>query len=498
MNACPAGVDVPAYITLTAQGRYAEALEVHRTRNPFALVCGRVCPAFCESRCRRGDIDEPIAIRAIKRFMADQELKNPWTPQTAPGTGEKVAIIGAGPAGLTAALRLRQMGHAVTVFEALPVAGGMLAVGIPDYRLPRDILDAEINNILRAGVDLKLNTALGRDFTLEDLLQRDGYKAVIVATGAHISRKLGIPGEEAMGAYHGIDFLKDVALGRAPDLNGKKIAVVGGGNVAIDAARTALRLGAEQVNIIYRRTRNDMPAYAEEIEAAEKEGCIIHYLTNPIEAIVKNGRITAIRCQNQTLGGFDRSGRRRPVPQEGSEFNIECDLLIPAIGQQTDVSWLNSNHLQTKRDGTFVTNKAFATTVPGVFAAGDNNSGPASVVEAVAQGNKVAVAVDAYLRTGELVNPVYEPAYVFPEMAWNLEDYASAHRPEMPELEPKQRSRNWDEVELGLSEEVAQEECQRCLRCDLEWLRTMGGRTKPLAEMYRIPMLTVEEPAAGS
>ena len=486
MNACPAGVDVPSYIALTAQGRYAEALEIHRTRNPFALVCGRVCPAFCESRCRRGDIDEPIAIRSIKRFMADQELKHPWTPQVGEPKKEKVAIVGSGPAGLTAALRLRQMGYGVTIFEALPVAGGMMAVGIPEYRLPRNILNEEIQNVIRAGAELKLNSALGRDFTIDDLMNRDGYSAVILAIGAHRSRKLGIPGEEAEGVYHGVDFLRDVALGKNPDLRGKRVVVVGGGNVAIDAARTALRFGAAEVNIVYRRARADMPAYDEEIKGAIDEGCIIHYLTNPIEAIVDHGHIVAIRCQHQSLGDFDRSGRRRPVPVEGSEFVLDCDVLIPAIGQQTDLSCLNGDGVATNRDTTFVTNKALATSRPGVFAAGDAAKGPATIIEAVAHGNEVAVAVDVYLQQGKLVNPVWDPPYQFPEQKFNLDDYAEAKRPHVPELDPKERTRTFAEVELGLTEEMAREECKRCLRCDLEWLRKMGGGSRPVADMFPV------------
>jgi len=491
MNACPAGVDVPTYITLTAEGRYADALEVHRTRNPFALACGRVCPAFCESRCRRGDIDEPIAIRAIKRFMADQELKHPWTPAAGDPKAERVAIVGSGPAGLTAALRLRQLGYGVTIFEALPVAGGMMAVGIPDYRLPRDILNEEIQNIVRAGAELKLNSALGRDFTIDDLMKRDGYSAVILAIGSHRSRKLGIPGEESEGIYHGVDFLRDVALGNPPDLTGKRVVVVGGGNVAIDAARTAFRCGAQEVNIVYRRARADMPAYDDEIRGAAEEGCIIHYLTNPIEAIVDDGKIVAVQCQHQQLGDFDRSGRRRPLPIEGSEFTIDCDVLIPAIGQETDLSCLNGDGIATNRDTTFVINKALATTRPGVFAAGDSAKGPATVIEAVDQGNKVAVSVDVYLRTGKLVNPVWEPEYQFLEQKFNLDDYADARRPHMPELDAKERRRTYAEVELGLTEEMAREECKRCLRCDLEWLRKMEGQIRPIADMY--PVKPIEQ-----
>ncbi len=493
MNACPAGVDVPSYIALTAQGRYAEALEIHRTRNPFALVCGRVCPAFCETRCRRGDIDEPVAIRAIKRFMADQELKNPWKPKAGEPREEKVAIIGSGPAGLTAALRLRQMGYGVTIFEALPVAGGMMAVGIPDYRLPRDILNEEIENVVRAGAELKLNAALGRDFSIDDLMNRDGYKAVVLAIGAHLSRKLGIPGEEAKGVYHGVDFLRDVALGKNPDLKGKQVVVVGGGNVAIDAARTALRCGAALVNIVYRRARADMPAYDEEIKGAMDEGCVIHYLSNPIEAVVDHGHIVSIRCQHQKLGDFDRSGRRRPVPIEGREFMLDCDVLIPAIGQQTDLSCLNGDGIAANRDTSFVTSKALSTTRPGVFAAGDAAKGPATIIEAVAQGNEVAVAIDVYLRKGKLVNPVWDPPYKFEEQKFNLDDYADARRPHMPELNPKERVQTFEEVELGFTEEMAREECKRCLRCDLEWLRKMQCATRPIADMFPVEPVKAAE-----
>ncbi len=413
-----------------------------------------------------------------------------------PEKGQNVAIVGSGPAGLTAALRLRQMGYGVSIFEALPVAGGMMAVGIPDYRLPRETLNEEIQNVLRAGAELKLNTALGRDFTIDDLMNRDGYKAVVLALGAHISRKLGIAGEDAQGVYHGVYFLRDVALGKAPDLTGKRVVVVGGGNVAIDAARTAIRLGAVEVNIVYRRARAEMPAYAEEIHAAEAEGCILHFLTNPIEAMVEGDRIVAVKCQNQSLGDFDRSGRRRPVPVEGSEFNIACDLLVPAIGQQTDLTWLNGDGIATNRDSTFIVNRALSTTRPGVFAAGDNTLGPATVIEAVAQGNNVAVAVDVYLQTGELVNPVWEPKYEFADQLFNIDDYADAKRPVMPELEVAERVKTMEEVDLGLSEHATREECKRCLRCDLEWLRKMDGQVKPIADMFLVELPKVPEPAA--
>jgi NADH-quinone oxidoreductase subunit F len=484
-NACPADVDVPSYVALVAQGRYAEGLEIHRRTNPFPLICGRICPAFCEQRCRREDIDEPIAIRAAKRFMADHEIEKPWTPPIygAP-KAEKVAVIGAGPAGLTAALRLAQQGYAVTVFEKLPVPGGMMAVGIPDYRLPRDVLNQEIDNIRQAGVEIRCNQALGRDFTLDSLLVEDGYNAVVLAIGAHKSGKLRIEGEDRAGVVHGVDFLRDVALGQAPDLTGQRVGVVGGGNVAIDAVRTAWRLGAREVHVIYRRRREDMPAYTEEIEAAEEEGVLFHFLTNPTR-VLGDGHVTGVECLKQTLGEFDRSGRRRPVPLSGSEFVIELDMLIPAIGQTPALEGLaERDGVAVRRDDTFEVSEALGTSRPGVFAAGDAVSGPATVVEAVAQGNLVARAVDRYLRSGQMPveKPVVLPGYEVVEQAFNLEEYAEARRPEMPCLPLEARQGSFAEVDLTMDERTIQEECKRCLRCDLEWLQEMELAFEPVPE----------------
>ncbi|MBC7250141.1 MAG: FAD-dependent oxidoreductase [Anaerolineae bacterium] len=491
-NACPAEVDVPSYVSLVAQGRYAEALEIHRRRNPFALVCGRVCPAFCESRCRRGDIDEPIAIRSIKRFMADHEIEKPWTPPIyEPAKEEKVAVVGAGPAGLTAALRLAQKGYKVTVFEKLPVPGGMMAVGIPDYRLPRDILNVEIENVKRAGVEIKCNQALGKDFTIDSLMDEEGYKAVVLAIGAHKSRKLGIEGEDLEGVYHGVDFLRDIALGNMPDVAGKRVAIVGGGNVAIDVARSAWRLGASEVHVIYRRTRQDMPAYEEEVKAAQEEGTIFHFLTNPVRVIGADGKVTGVEVQNQVLGEFDSSARRRPVPEEGSNFVIDVDVLVPAIGQATDVSGVDDSGVEVNRNTTFVVNGALATTRPGVFAAGDAVSGPATVVEAVAQGNQVAIEVDYYLRTGKVEKIPVVSGYEVVEQQFNLDDYAEAKRPEMPELPVEERRGNFKEVELGMDEVTVREECKRCLRCDLEWLESEGLAFEPVPDRALVEEETV-------
>jgi len=473
VNACPAGVDVPSYISLVAEGRYAEALEIHRKRNPFALVCGRVCPAFCERRCRRGELDESVAIRQIKRFMADHELKNPWTPpQLEPKKGKKVAIIGSGPAGLTAALRLAQWGYDVTVHEALPVAGGMMRVGIPDYRLPPDILEIEIDNIRRAGVEIVLNSRLGRDFTLDQLMDRDGYDAVLLAIGAHVSRRLRIPGEDKENVWGATEFLKQVNLGNAPDLSGKRVVVVGGGNSAIDAARTSMRLGASEVHLVYRRTREDMPAQDLEIEEAVEEGLQMHFLVNPTQ-ILGNGKVEGVELIRQQLGEFDSSARRRPSPIEGSEFVLDADVVIAAIGQSTEVDCADGCGVEFNRNTTVQVNRQLQTTREGVFAAGDVVLGPATIVEAVAQGNKAALAIDTYLRSGGNGNG-HEPtrkewlAYDTVELSWNMEDYAEAKRVVMPVQDPAVRARNWKEVELGLDEQACREECKRCLRCDLE------------------------------
>jgi len=468
-NACPAGVDVPSYVSLISQGKYAEALAMHRKRNPFPLVCSRVCPAFCETHCRRGELDQPVAIRQLKRFMADHERDHSWTPEiTEAPKKERIAIVGSGPAGLTAALRLAQWGYQATVYEALPVAGGMMAAGIPKYRLPRQLLTEEIEAIKRAKVEIVLNSALGRNFTVDSLFDQDGYDAVILAIGAHKSRRLGIPGEDLKGVYQGTEFLRKVNLGEEElDLAGKQVAVIGGGNTAIDAARTAFRLGAAEVHVVYRRTRADMPASDLEIEEAAAEGVQFRFLTNP-SRIIGNGQVEGMECLVQEMGEFDRSGRRRPVPLEGSEFVMPADVVIPAIGQAVDLSWKQDENIETNRNTTLVVNKQLSTTRAGVFAAGDAVLGPATVVEAVAQGNKVAMSVDAYLRDGHPEPKDDWLRYDVVELTYNMEDYAYATRAVMPVQEPEVRRTNWDEIELGFTESVAQEECKRCLRCDIE------------------------------
>jgi NADH-quinone oxidoreductase subunit F len=482
-NACPAHVDVPSFISLIAQGKYEEGLDVHRERNPFALVCGRVCPAFCEQKCRRGDIDEPVAIRLAKRHMADHEMEHPWTPPKIEAPkNKKVAVIGAGPAGLTAALRLAQKGYLVTVFDKLPVVGGMMAVGIPEYRLPRNILAMEIEAIKRAGVEIKLEQEMGKDFTVDGLLDQEGYSAVILAIGAHKGRRLGIPGEDLPGVYQGVEFLKQVALGQPPEVRGKRVAVVGGGAVAIDAARTALRLGAKKVHILYRRAQNDMPAWKEEIEAAFREGIQFHFLTNPV-GVLGPDQVTGIECHLQRLGEFDSGGRRRPIPIEATEFEVpefilDADLFIAAIGQASDLEGLKKEgKVEVRPDSTIAVGANLMTSREGVFAAGDVTLGPATVIEAVDQGNKAAISADAYLKGQPIERIKFETSYREVPQLYAMEEYADAKRPAVRCLSVEKSVECFEEVEAGFDEHTAREECKRCLRCDTEWLKSMGFQT---------------------
>jgi NADH-quinone oxidoreductase subunit F len=428
-----------------------------------------------------------VAIRMAKRYMADHELEKPWNPPKLEGPkNKKVAVVGAGPAGLTAALRLAQRGYPVTVLEKLPVAGGMMAVGIPEYRLPRNILNAEIESIKRAGVEIRLNQELGKNFTIDGLLDRDGYSAVIMALGAHKGRHLGIPGEDLPGVFQGVEFLKNVALGKPPEVRGKAVAVVGGGAVAIDAARTALRMGAKKIHVLYRRARQDMPAWKEEIEEAFREGIQFHFLTNPV-GILGPDQVTGIECQLQRLGEFDSGGRRRPIPIEATEFEIpefilDADIFIAAIGQASDLEGLQGDKtISVKSDTTLVVGANLMTTREGVFAAGDLTLGPATVIEAVDQGNKVAVTVDAFLK-GQPVERIkfVTPCEEIPQL-FTMDDYAEAKRPVIRKLAVEKSTQCFEEVEAGFEEQIAREECKRCLRCDLEWLRSMGLQTEEKA-----------------
>ena len=467
---CPINNNAQGYIALIRQGKFKEALQLIREKNPLPSVCGRVCTRPCETECNRRDVDESIAIRALKRFVADYGLSIGEEIMPVPRTKEEmVAIVGSGPAGLTAAYDLVKMGYGVTIFESLPVAGGMLAVGIPEYRLPKDILEREIEAIQKLGVEIKLNTHIGKGLTINALWSQ-GYKAIFMAVGAHRSLKLNIPGENLDGVYHGVSFLRDVNLGKRIKV-GKKVAVIGGGNVAIDSARTALRLGAPEVFILYRRSRQEILATEEEIEGAENEGVDIHYLTAPIRILGNGGKVTAIECVRTELGEPDASGRRRPIPIEGSEFTIEADFVIPSIGQVPDPSFLpEGSKFQFGRDGTFeVDPVTLATNVPGVFAGGDAVSGPATVVEAMVAGRRVSNSIDRYLRgedlragwEGEFMTTTHAPLDV------DVLKVEKKPRQEVPTLPVEERVRNFKEIELGFTEDIALTEANRCLDCGI-------------------------------
>ncbi len=466
--ACPGGIDVQGYIALISQGKFKESLDLIRRAIPLPAICGRVCTHPCETECNRGQVDEPIAIDALKRFVADYELTvGAEEISPAPRTKEgKVAVIGSGPAGLTAAHDLALAGYGVTIFEALPVAGGMLAVGIPDYRLPKKVLQTEIEAVQKLGIEIKLNSPVGKKGLTLDALWQQGYKAIFLAVGAQSSLKLDVPGEELEGVYHGVSFLRDVNLGKEVKV-GERVAIVGGGNVAIDAARTALRLGSKEVTIVYRRSRQEMPASEEEITEAEHEGIKIHYLAAPVRILGEDGKVVGMECIRMELGEPDASGRRRPVPVAGSEFVIDADMVIPAIGQAPDIAFLAKDKFQVSRRGTFeVDAQSLATSIPGVFAGGDAVLGPATVIEAIAAGKRAAIAIDSYLR-GESLPPEVKPLPTVTVDDMDLTGVEGKNRAVMPTISPKKRVAKFDEVNLGFSQETAVEEASRCLNCGI-------------------------------
>jgi len=458
-KACPAGVDVPRYVRLIGEGKLAEALAVIKQANPFPGICGRVCFAPCEEACRQGKQWEPISIRILKRFAYDNATYEESV--AARPTHKRIAIVGSGPAGLTAAYYLAKLGHSVTIFEALPEPGGMMRVGIPPYRLPRKVLDGEINMVKKLGVEIRTNTKVG---SLDPLFQQ-GYKAILVAVGAHQGMKLGVEGEEHPKVIDCITFLTLVNLGKPIEL-GERVIVVGGGNAAIDSARTALRLRSKEVTILYRRTRSEMPASPHEVEAALHEGVKIEFLAAPTRVFSKD-RAISLEAIRMKLGAPDASGRPRPEPIPGSEFLIDCDAAVAAIGQRPEIP--EQFDLVTQRGNVLETDsKTLATSRPGIFAAGDAVTGPASVVEAIGAGRKAAISIDKYLG-GEGMLKVEEIKVKEPTSRHTfLERLKERSRPTVPTIPPAQRVLSFDEVELGLTEEIAMAEGERCWRCDLE------------------------------
>jgi NADPH-dependent glutamate synthase beta subunit-like oxidoreductase/NAD-dependent dihydropyrimidine dehydrogenase PreA subunit len=468
-EACPVGTDAGRYVALVGEGRYADALAVAAEYNPFPSVCGRVCTAPCEAACRRGVMDEPIAIRELKRFAADHGMEGyPTVAPPAQRRRERVAIIGAGPTGLSAAYQLVRSGYGVTVFEAMPVAGGMMAIGIPEYRLSKQVLQAEIDRILALGVELKLNTALGRDISLDDL-KGQGYQAILIATGATKSQPLGVPGEDLHGVWPATLFLKRVNLGENVTLSGDAL-VVGGGSTAMDAARSAWRAGASNVRVLYRRTKEDMPAQYEEIHAAEHEGVVIEPLVAPVEVLGRRGAMTEVRCQRLTIVGKGTDGRSRVAPVPGSIFSLRARNLLVAVGEAPDPSILpEGSSIQFGEWGGLLTDPATLMTAQvGVFAGGDVATGPKSVIEGVAQGQRAAWAIDRYLRGLPAIRyiPVWRssaPLPVTDRITLDLANRERAHN----ELADATNGDRYREVSLGLAAETARAEAQRCLRCDV-------------------------------
>jgi NADH-quinone oxidoreductase subunit F len=467
-HACPVGMDIPAYVALAREGRLGDAYRVMSKTNPFPRVCGRVCDHPCQARCRRGTLDEPVAIKNIKRYVSDHA--QPASVGPLPVTfKERIAVIGAGPAGLAAARSLRMRGYGVTLFEALPEPGGMMRYAIPEYRLPKDILRKETDAILGLGVELRVSTRVGEDIPWFMIL--DEYEAIFLAIGAQRSTQMGIAGETLKGVHGAIEFLRQVNSSQ-PIRAGERVAVVGGGNAAIDAARTALRLGGKEVHILYRRLREDMPAFREEILAAEEEGITLHFLVSPIEIGGSNGRVKEVVCRRMTLGGFDSSGRKRPILMEESAFTLSVDQMLIAIGQSTELPFgVHRSGIEISRGGLVSVLKGTTsrTSHPKVFAGGDVVTGPYTVIRAVAAGQKAASEIDEAIRRKKGLSSYVAPREEEIPVSKVLdEEVAERAQERMPLRSLERRVKGFHEVELGYTPEQAVVEASRCLRCDIQ------------------------------
>jgi len=462
---CPARIDVQGFVNLAAKGKFQEAIQLIKLASPFPSICGRVCHHPCESDCKRDQIDEPVAIHSIERFLADLDLKQNkrYMPEIKGKKKEKVAIVGSGPAGLTCAYYLVQEGYKVTIFEKAPVLGGMLTTGIPSYRLPRKIVEAEIQLIRDLGVTMKTGVEVGKDVTIGQLRQ-EGFKAFFIAIGAQESIRLGIEGEDLEGVYRGLDYLRQLNLGKPVRL-GSKVAVIGGGNAVMDAVRSARRLGSEKAFIIYRRSLEEMPSMPEEIKECREEKIPINTLTQPVRFIGKNGRINAIECIKMRLTEPDESGRRKPIPIPGSEFRINVDAVITALGQESDWCCLTPECACTLTEwGTMnVDPLTLQSDDPDIFAGGDAARGSQSVIEAIADGRQAAISISRYLSSQDLrlgrdtkLKTITEP---------QKEKYDPAARAQMPYLEPQKRIKSFTEVQKGFTKKVAAQEAKRCISC---------------------------------
>jgi NADH-quinone oxidoreductase subunit F len=476
-HTCPVGINIPKYVAQIAAGEYLQAVETIRERNPFPAICGRICNHPCEGRCRRGELDDPVAIRALKRFAADWYFDHagelPPPERFSQTHSQQVAVVGAGPTGLSCAYFLAQMGYPVTVFEALPVGGGMLSVAIPDFRLPREVIEKEIDYIAKRGVQIQYNTPINVNFTIEDI-RNNGFEAVFIAAGAQRSQNIGIPGEleDVEGFYYGLRFLRDVKIGKPVKIGGS-VAVIGGGNVALDSSRTALRLGAGEVSIFYRRSREEMPVTEVEYDEALAEGVQVNFLVSPTRIVNDDWKIAGLQCVRMRLVGPDAGGRRRPIPISGSEFFAPADAVIAAVGQAPDLSFLPADSAleRTRWERLAVDANRLVTSVPGVFAGGDFVSGPGMVIEAIAAGRRGAIAIDKYLRGDTSRVEIYDlkPTVIEEETRKEEEEsWEPQFRPEIPHLALQERKGSFKEIELNFPEEKARQEAKRCLRCDLE------------------------------
>jgi NADPH-dependent glutamate synthase beta subunit-like oxidoreductase len=490
---CPAEIDIPQYIAQIREGDYEGAVDTIRERNPFLLACGRVCPHPCEANCRRGIEDEPVSINQLKRFVADYEMNSGerLPIATAPETRKRVAVIGGGPAGLTCAYFLRRLGHQVNIFEAMPKLGGMLRYGIPEYRLPKEVLDWEIQSILDLGIDYHTNVKFGYDFDLSSLVA-SGFDAIFMGIGAWKDASLRVEGEDLKGCYTGIDFLSRLADGETFPL-GRTAAVIGGGNTAIDCTRNLIRLGVEKVYIVYRRTRGEMPANDVEIEAAEHEGVEFLFLAAPVRVKSDDdGNVTHLEYLKMELGEPDASGRRRPVPIEGSEALLETEMVITAIGQSPDVSFTERTkerlaELNTTRWNTIdVDPTTMQSNIPYLFAAGDAATGPSLVVEAIGGGRRAARSIHQYIMGQEVKA---QPKELGKDLiAESIFDQVSGiiknARAPMPELPVEERICSFVEVDGVLTEDAARGESKRCLFCCLTCYNpdTITGTAKSIKD----------------
>lgn len=479
MNTCPCHINIPGYVEMLQELRYDDSLAIIREEMPLPGVTGRICPAPCEKACSLANLgDVSIPIKTLKRVAADYELNHHQKPplEKVEPTEPPVAVVGGGPAGITAAYYLNRLGHPVTLFEGLPRTGGMVVVGIPPYRQPRDVLDREIAMITDLGVDVVYGQLLGKHFTVNDLFAR-GFKAVFLGIGSHKSIPIGLKGEDEgyEGVFAGgIDMLRDINLGRDVRF-GDNVVIVGGGNTAIDCARTCLRMGAAQVSIVYRRTEAEMPADPEEVEDAREEGVNVHFLTQPIEVIASGNKMVGLKCLRMELGEPDKSGRRRPVPVEGSEFDLEADTLIPAIGQTSNLEFVSpEDRLEITRRGTIKVNaRTMMTTRPGVFAAGDAVSGPLTVVHAMAGGKRAAHMIHQYVAGVEFRQT--EQQWMDDLIAAIEKDYGvlvtartplrEGGKPPHRKRDARERITNFLEVDSGFTQKSSFLEASRCLRC---------------------------------